>query len=298
MQVLYLPGAAIQNPFGKMLEAPDPETFWRDYEFDVTPVVDDRPFFFYTVQTRDLWNYLSSANQSSADYKVNRAVPLLFGLMVLCLFATALVMVLPRLLLGSRLPKQKGILTFLVYFVCLGVGYILVQMALIQKFMLLLGQPTRALTVIVFSMLIASGAGSYFSRTLVAGMDRRLMMVLAAVAALIGLLAVVATPLVHTAATWPMIARILLAVAMIAPPAFFMGMPFPSGLRRLEERHAPSLRWAWSLNAAASVMGSVVSVVLAIYLGLRATLLIGGALYLLALLIILLTSTPRTEPRP
>ncbi len=73
-----------------------------------------------------------------------------------------------------------------------------------------------------------------------------------------------------------------------------MGMPFPSGLRRLEERHPPSLRWAWSLNAAASVMGSVVSVVLAIYLGLRATLLIGGAMYLLALLIILIT---RRDPR-
>jgi predicted MFS family arabinose efflux permease len=143
-------------------------------------------------------------------------------------------------------------------------------------------------------MLLASGAGSAFSRTVVAGLDRRLMLVLAAVAALIALLAVTATPLVHTAATWPMFARILLAVAMIAPPAFFMGMPFPSGLRRLEERHAPSLRWAWSLNAAASVMGSVVSVVLAIYLGLRATLLIGGAMYLVALLIILIT---RRDPQ-
>ncbi len=289
MQVLYVPGAGIQNPFGKMLEAPDPRAFWKDYEFDVTPVEDDRPFFFYTVQTRDLWNYLSNANPDSADYKVNRAVPLLFGLMILCLFATALVMVLPRLVLGSRLPKQKGILTFLIYFICLGAGYILVQMALIQKFMLLLGQPTRALTVIVFSMLVASGAGSYCSRTIVAGLDRRLMLVLAAVAALIALLAVAATPLVHTAATWPMTARMFLAVAMIAPAAFFMGMPFPSGLRRLEERHAPSLRWAWSLNAAASVMGSVVSVVLAIYLGLRATLLIGGAMYLVALLVILVT---------
>jgi hypothetical protein len=217
---------------------------------------------------------------------VNRAVPLLFGLMVLCLVATALVMVLPRLVLGSRLPKQKGVLTFLVYFLCLGAGYILVQMALIQKFMLLLGQPTRALTVIVFSMLLASGAGSYCSRRFVAGMDGRLMAVLAGVAGLIALLAVGATPLVRVAATWPMMARVMVAVAAIAPAAFFMGMPFPGGLRRLEERHAPSLRWAWSLNAAASVMGSVVSVVLAIYLGLRATLLIGGAMYLVALVVI------------
>jgi hypothetical protein len=289
LEVLYLPGEEPKNPFGQLLSSSDPAVFLRGYEFDVTPVTDDRPFFFYTVQARDLWNFLRTGNRNSADYKVNRAVPLLFGLMALCVFATALVMVLPRLVLGSRLPKQKGILTFLIYFICLGAGYILVQMALIQKFMLLLGQPTRALTVIVFSMLVASGAGSYCSRIVVGGIDRRLMMVLAGVAALIAVLAVGATPLVRIAATWPMAGRILLAVAAIAPAAFFMGMPFPSGLRRLEERHPPSLRWAWSLNAAASVMGSVLSVVLAIYLGLRATLLIGGAMYLVALLIIFVT---------
>ena len=58
-----------------------------------------------------------------------------------------------------------------------------------------------------------------------------------------------------------------------------MGVPFPTGLRRLERLHSPSVRWAWSLNAAASVLGSVAAVVLAIYLGLRETMLIGGLMY-------------------
>jgi hypothetical protein len=195
-------------------------------------------------------------------------------------------MVLPRLLLGSRLPTQPGVMTFLWYFVCLGAGYILVQIALIQKFMLLLGQPTRALTVIIFSMLLASGAGSYFSSRFVARNQQRLKLVLAIIAILIVELAFVVDPFVRTAATWPMFARIGAIIALIGPAAFFMGMPFPSGLRRLGDWHAPSLRWAWSLNAAASVMGSVGSIVLAIYLGLRTTLLLGGAMYLLALLIV------------
>jgi len=69
-----------------------------------------------------------------------------------------------------------------------------------------------------------------------------------------------------------------------------MGMPFPSGLRRLEAIHAPSVRWAWSLNAAASVLGSAGAIFLAIYVGLRTTILIGGALYLCALVIIVATS--------
>jgi len=93
---------------------------------------------------------------------------------------------------------------------------------------------------------------------------------------------------------------------VIAPAAFLMGMPFPSGLRRLERLHAPSVRWAWSLNAAASVLGSAGAIFLAIYVGLRATLVIGAALYLCALIVIRLTKanplgtrssgTPETLP--
>ena len=88
----------------------------------------------------------------------------------------------------------------------------------------------------------------------------------------------------------------LITALAIAPAAFLMGMPFPSGLRRLEERHSPSVRWAWSLNAAASVLGSGGAIVLAIYTGLRATLLFGGGLYLVALIVILATASGSRLP--
>lgn len=286
---VYLPGDPPRNAFGQLLASRDSRSFLRSYRYDVSPVGDDRPFFFYTVQPRDLWDFVRHASAESEDYKVNRAVPLLFGLMGVSLCATALVLLLPRLLLGARLPKQEGIMTFLWYFLCLGAGYILIQVALIQKFVLLLGQPTYALTVIVFSMLVASGAGSYFSRRVVAGDDARLTRVLAAIAVLVAVLAFGASRLVEVAAAWPLPVKILATTLSITPAAFLMGMPFPSGLQRLEERHAPSIRWAWSLNAAASVLGSAGAIFLAIYLGLRATLLIGGSLYLCALAVIVAT---------
>jgi hypothetical protein len=94
---------------------------------------------------------------------------------------------------------------------------------------------------------------------------------------------------VGIAAAWPIEAKVVLTALSIAPAAFLMGMPFPSGLRRLERRHAPSVRWAWSINSASSVLGSAGAIFLAIYLGLRATLLIGGALYVGALIVILAT---------
>lgn len=295
MDVVYLPGARNDNAFGKLLSSPNPTEFWNNYQYDVSPVGDDRPFFFYTVQARDLWNFVRNASQESADYKINRAVPLLFGLMGLSIVVTALILLLPRVLLGTRLPRQKNVMTFLWYFLCLGAGYILVQVALIQKFVLLLGHPTYALTVIVFSMLVASGIGSYLSGRLIAGDDRKLMMILSAVAVLVAILAFISTPLVSAAAGWPLQAKILLTTLAVAPAAFLMGMPFPSGLRRLEKRHAPSVRWAWSINAAASVLGSAGAIFLAIYTGLRATLLVGAALYVCAMLVILATRAGITQ---
>jgi hypothetical protein len=289
MQMLYTPGDAPSNPFGQLLRSADAAAFYASYRYNVEPVSDDRPFFFYTVQPRDIRNFLSTASTSNADYKINRAVPLLFSVLAVSAGATALILLLPRALLGAAIPKQNRVIAFLMYFLCLGAGYILIQLALIQKFVLLLGHPTYALTVIVFSMLIASGAGSYFSSRVIAGDDRRLSGVLIAIAVLVTTLAYAAAPLASAAAAWPGIAKMAITAVAIFPAAFFMGMPFPTGLRRLERHYAPAVRWAWSLNAAASVLGSAMAVVLGIYLGLRATLLIGAGLYGIAMLLVVLT---------
>ena len=243
MEAVYLPGGteggssatASGSAFAQLLTSPDPRAFWRTYRYDVSPVSDDRPFFFYTVQPCDLWNFVTTANTKSADYKVNRAIPLLFALVAVSIGATLLILILPPLVLGTRLPKQQGAFVFLMYFLCLGAGYILIQVALIQKFVLLLGHPTYALTVIVFSMLVASGAGSFWSRRVIAGDDARLMQVLAGIAILVALLAFAAPALTAAAVSWPLPAKMLTTALAIAPAAFFMGMPFPSGLRRLEQ---------------------------------------------------------------
>src|SRR5262249_50387225 len=146
----------------------------RRYPFDISPVTDNHPFFFYTVQPRDMLAFLAHASRGAADYKINKAVPLLYGLMLISLLATAIILALPPVLLGTRLPRQKGVRPFLLYFLSIGAGYILIEVALIQKFVLFLGHPTYALTVVVFSMLVASGLGSYFSPRILADNPRNL----------------------------------------------------------------------------------------------------------------------------
>jgi len=286
MQAVYLPGVYTHNQFYDLLHTPDPDRYQRDYVFDISPVTDNRPFFFYTVQPRDLWSFLTTASRSAADYKVNKAVPLLFGLMAISLVATALILIAPPLVLRTRLPRQRGIMAFLLYFIFIGSGYILIEVALIQKFVLFLGRPTYALAVVIFSMLLSSGAGSASTRRLLGKSEGRLIKTLGCVAILAAIEALLVSPLL-TALVWlPLALKCILTVFMITPLGFVMGMPFPAALQRLEEWHAPSVRWAWSLNAASSVMGSVAALVGAIYLGLIQTLIVGGLFYLAALAVI------------
>jgi len=289
MQAIYYPGTSQDTPFRDLLLATDPNRFFDSYQFDVRPVSDDRPFFFYTVQPRDLWRFFTSRERDSADYKINKALPLLYGLVAVSIIATLIILALPPLVLGHRLQTEPGAIGGLLYFLFIGAGYILIQVALIQKFVLFLGHPTYALTVIIFSMLVFSGMGSFFSRRVIGDSQGRLSRLMLLIAGLIVLLAFVVTPVTSSGVGLPFALKVLISVGLIGPPAFAMGMPFPTGLTRLERAMPSAVRWAWSINAASSVLGSAAAIFLAIYLGLQTTLTIGGALYACAWLSVILS---------
>lgn len=282
MQMIYMPGSTVDNYFQKLLTAPDLNKFFDSYPFDVRPVSDDRPFFFYTVQPRDLWQFVMHASHNTADYKVNNALPVLFGLVAISIVATIIVLALPPLVLKQNLPTEKGSLRGLLFFMFIGAGYILIQVALIQKFVLFLGHPTYALTVIIFSMLLSSGIGSFLSKKFVRGDFARLSVVMVLIVATVMVLATVVAPISEGGVSLPFAVKVLITVSLISPVGFAMGMPFPTGLTLLERAMPASIRWAWAINAASSVLGSAAAMFLAIYLGLKMTLIIGGLFYLAA----------------
>jgi hypothetical protein len=282
MQMVYLPGSTVDNSFRQLLTTNDLNKFFDSYPFDVRPVSDDRPFFFYTVQPRDLWQFVMHASHATADYKVNNALPVLFGLVAISIVATIIVLALPPLVLKQNLPTEKGSLRGLLFFMFIGAGYILIQVALIQKFVLFLGHPTYALTVIIFSMLLSSGIGSFVSKNIVRGDFARLSLVMGLIVAAVMVLAAVVAPISEGGVSLPFAVKVLITVSLISPVGFAMGMPFPTGLTLLEQSMPASVRWAWAINAASSVLGSAAAMFLAIYLGLKMTLVIGGLFYLAA----------------
>ncbi|MGH9535522.1 MAG: hypothetical protein ACRD2E_11765 [Terriglobales bacterium] len=277
VQVLYLPGEPHANAFSRLLASRDPAQFAAAYPFDITPPTDDRPFFFYTLKTTAVLRDLLTPGAARAmDFKVNLALFILLSVLVISLAAVIAFLWLP--LRWARVALAPGALPDLAYFVALGLGYILLEIAFIQQFVLFLGNPVYALTVVIFVMLAASSLGALWGRHHHACLCMRL--VVGGILVLVGLYT---WQLAGWLGGWvglPLVARILVTVALLGPLAFLQGLPFPAGIRWLAASGPEVVAWAWSVNAAASVLGSALAILLAIHFGMRAALAAGGLAYL------------------
>ncbi|HKV39325.1 MAG TPA: hypothetical protein VJX67_08935, partial [Blastocatellia bacterium] len=185
---------------------------------------------------------------------------------------------------GNVLATRTGAkLSYLLYFACLGAGFIVVEVAMVQKFILFLGHPVYSLTVVLFSLLTFSGIGSYVSRKLdddhLVPMAARIIMVLAV---LIIAYILILPPIFYGLVQLARPLRIVIAVVLMAPLALVMGMPMPAGIRILAKNTPGMIPWAWGVNGATSVMGSVGALSIALLTGFNQALVVGAALYLLA----------------
>lgn len=284
IQAQYLPQIEGAGTLDSFLRGATTNSEFEGYSFDVSPASDNRPYFFYTERASAFWNLAREPWLLRDPSASDPSVRLLVRVLGVGMLATLVILITPPFVLGVRLPRDGGVRPFLLYFVFVGTGYILVQVALIQKLDVFLGNPTYSLTVIVFSMLVSSGLGSYYSKRITADSDRSLMGMLASAALLLASLAVLIAPLVSFGAGWPTPLKVIVAVLVVAPAGFLMGVPFPAGLARLHARNSHLVKWAWSLNVAGSVLGTAGAMFLTTQLGLRETLLFGGVMYILALI--------------
>jgi spermidine synthase len=288
---LYLPSQPPQNqrnPFTDLIASNNPQGFAQSYPYNVGPVTDNAPFFFFTLKANQILG--KEGLQKGIDWKVNLGV-----LVLLLVLAISIVAVFAFLILPLALKSGRQSLPPLFYFVAVGLGYILVEIAFIQRLVLFLGHPTYALTVVIFLLMLSSGAGSLFSRRWLSRTQLAWMPLILIVAALTANVFV----LPHLLASWvglPFVTRLAVSGLLLIPLGFLMGMPFPTGLRAIaaiqtSAGNAPvdennSVEWAWALNAAASVLGSVLAIVIAIQFGLNTTLACGAISYLFALLLL------------
>jgi hypothetical protein len=271
------------QPFVDLILSGDPWQFARGYRYDVSPVTDNSPFFFFNLKPAQIW---STRSEHGIDWKVNVGVVILGAVLAVSILAVLAFLVLP--LAFQDKARSLGPAPLL-YFVAIGLGYILVEITFIQRFVLFLGHPVYALTVVVFLMLLSSGVGSFVSRRWLPDPKNaipRLRTLLLAVAAALVLYLWALPWLLDSAVGLPFTVKLALSGAFLIPIGFLMGMPFPTGLRALataaRQENDNSVEWAWAMNAAASVLGSVAAMVIAIQFGLTVVLVCGALAYLLA----------------
>jgi hypothetical protein len=289
---LYLPSDTKANPFSGLMAVNDPYAFARHYAYNVAPVNDNAPFFFFTLKLDQILHRDDLIQ--GIDWKVNLGVAVLAMVLVISCIAVFAFLVIPMAVRG-RGKHERPIR--LLYFVAVGLGYILVEIAFIQRFVLFLGHPTYALTVVVFLLLLSSGAGSLASRKWL-GRTQRAWLPLTFIACALLLYVFVLPALLNALVGLPFEAKLLVSAGLLAPLGFAMGTPFPTGLRALASIPVPkfpagdkadfqqnAVEWAWAMNAGSSVLGSVLAMVIAIQFGLNITLASGAVAYTMALLL-------------
>ena len=269
-----LPPAA--TAFRELIESNDPVGFARNYAYNVSPVSDSAPFFFFTLKTRHVIENILAGTGRGMDWRINLGVVVLGMLLIISIVAVLAFLILPLALHRHRQHAPKTGIVALLYFIAVGFGFILVEISLIQRFVLFLGHPTYALTVVVFLLLLSSGAGSVAARHRISS-GSKIFPLIGFISALIVVDVLLLPWLLSAAIGLPFVIKLLLSGIVLAPLGFLMGMPFPTGLRLVK-----TVEWAWALNAAASVLGSVMAMIIAIHFGLTVTLLCAAAAYLLA----------------
>jgi hypothetical protein len=287
------PSKLEEPPFSALIASNDPYAFARQYAYNVAPVRDNAPFFFFTLKLGQILGRHPGLDQGM-DWKVNVGVAVLAMVLVISTAAVLAFLVVPLAWRGGR--RRPGVYP-LFYFVAVGLGYILVEIAFIQRFVLFLGHPTYALTVVIFLLLLSSGAGSLASRRWIDKTGRS-RLPLALIASIILLYVFILPRVLNLLVGLPFVAKLAISAALLTPLGFAMGMPFPSGLRALAstqtgEAKDNAVEWAWAMNAGSSVLGSVLAMVIAIQFGLNFTLACGAAAYLAALL-----TAPSLQPLP
>jgi spermidine synthase len=269
------------------LLGPERERFVAGYKFDLRPATDDRPYFFDFFTWRALPEIATLAAQTGPAL-LDWGYLILFATLVQAVLASVLLVLLPLWLWSpSRLAAGERWRVAL-YFTAIGLAFLFVEIASIQRFTLFLSHPLYAIAVVLAGFLLFAGLGS----GLAAGLEERLrarggpgaLPVAIGAIALLSIAYVFALPLLFAPLmALPDAARIALSLALIAPLALCMGMPFPLVLARLRARAPDFVPWAWGINGCASVTSAVLATLLTIGLGARAVVLIAAALYLLAL---------------
>jgi len=262
---ILIPGQVIIKPYLKFFnEQIDAQEFYESFPTKVHPVTDDSPFFL----------------------SFEKPMPkILEQLVFIGIMISAIFLVGPYFWLRKDNPAQNELKTgkIALYFAALGMGFILIELSLLQKFILLLGNPTMTFAILLFTILVAGGIGSFTSSRLIKNNTRNLTFIIGGVIA-IGFLYVAAlSTIIDSIISEEFVFKAIISVGLLFPIGFLMGMPLPTVMRLVKSYSPIHVPWMWAINGAFSVLGAVLSVIIGIVYGASYAMTLGVLIYFIAL---------------
>ena len=307
LTVLYAPDERPANSLcTQIVAAANMDDVLRANDSLLAAATDDKPFFNqHTRWSRIRWNTLVDLFSQKQPLTARLALedrPIaevtLIILLLQSIVVAGLCILVPLALLNRRGLQVEKRWNWLAYFAALGLGFIMVEIALLQRFLLFLGQPIYTYAVVLAGLLIFTGGGSYVAGRLD---TRSLKRILVCAAVLLPLFTILTPFVFHACLGFPIFGRIIIALLLIAPLGLVLGMPFPLGLTMAVERSSALGSWAWGVNAFFTVIGTVLALLLGMMLGFRIVLLLAAACYLgafIALLYLQSGITSRVQAAP
>ncbi|HZH88840.1 MAG TPA: hypothetical protein VFD78_06635 [Chitinophagaceae bacterium] len=259
--------------------SPERDSFYKNYDFNIKPATDNKPYFSQFLKLNRLNKLHDLFGQGALPFlEIGYFITLLTFIQI-SLIAFILI-VFP---LFFTQWKGKGKVYTLLHFSGIGIGFMFVEIVFIQQFILYFGNPIIAASAVLSGMLISSGVGSLFSSRLKSD-NRNILIILSLVILFILFYAFTLTPVLRTSINLPFSLKILFSLLLISPLAFFMGMPFPIGLKQLDGHNNTLIPWAWGINGCFSVISTVLATIIAVEAGFLWVMLLASLAYGLALL--------------
>ena len=278
-ETLIAGGEEKESVFKDIITPGKRESFMAKYSLDLTPPTDDNPFFFNMLKPLTVIKGMDVESEGVLSTNL-MAIHNLMWLIAIVIVLSLFLIIIP-LISKMKTGVAKAVFNrYTLYFTALGIGFMLIEISLIQKFAVFLGHPTYSILVVLFTMLLFSGLGSFTSKKLREKIGVKGLFIL--------LILVVATVgsanmfVLHFFSSWPIAPRIIYSFATMALAGFFMGMPFPTGLALLNKEVSGSAPWFWGVNGAASVVSSVAATAISIFYGISATFFVGLVCYFAA----------------
>ncbi len=253
------------------------EAFMDEYGFMIHPATDNRPYFSQFLKLRNIRHMADTFGQGQVPF-LELGLLIVVVTLVQSLLLALLFILLPLFRLRKSHRRKTGTL---VYFAALGIGYMFVEIILIQRFVLYFGQPVYAISAVISTMLIASGAGSLLSGRLTSA-PKSIIKTGSLITLLLLGYAWLLTPVLQSTIAMPMAWKVMISLTMIGIPSFFKGMMFPLGIRYLSGYDASQIPWAWGINGSVSVISTSLATLIAVEAGFMMVMLIAVVCYLLA----------------